>query len=185
MYAWLALFALIGGVLFERRLDIGLDAAYSLERIDAKAAAEIDHERDRIIDRLYAEWRGGAHINACRTITQLLAQSKSPSDELEWLYAKTAAWPDTRLPNQIAQAWLPLLLESKRHGRVLEVLGERLNADPRFRPRTSNELLRCVRLACEGGERKTARALLQGFDEHFPNDPLHQVARTLSSQLQR
>jgi hypothetical protein len=185
MYAWLALFALIGGVLFERRLDIGLDAAYSLERIDAKAAAETDHERDRMIDRLYAEWRGGAHVNACKTITQLLAQSKSPSEELEWLYAKTAAWPDARLPNQIAQAWLPLLLESKRHGRVLEVLRERLNADPTFRPATSNELLRCARLACDGGERTTARALLQGFAARFPNDPLQSVAQALSSQLER
>jgi hypothetical protein len=138
-----------------------------------------------MIDRLYAEWRGGAHINACKTITQLLAESKSPSEELEWLYAKTAAWPDARLPNQIAQAWLPLLLESKRHGRVLEVLRERLNADPTFRPTTSNELLRCARLACDGGERKTARALLEGFAERFPNDPLQSVAQALSSQLER
>jgi hypothetical protein len=185
MYAWLAMFAIIGGVLFERRLDIGLDAAYSLERVDAKAAVETDHERDRLIDRIYAEWRGGAHINACRSITELLRESASPGDELEWMYAKTAAWPDPRLPNQIAQAWLPHLLDAKRNGRVLEVLKERLAADPTFRPATSSELLRCARLARDGGERKTARGLLQGFAERFPNDSLRPVAEELSSQLER
>jgi hypothetical protein len=185
MYAWLALFALIGRVLFERRLDIGLDAAFSPERADEAASAENDRERDRLIDRIYAEWRGGAQVSACNTITNLLQQSATPGDELEWLYAKTAAWPDVRLPNQLAQAWLPYLLEAKRHGRVLEVLKERLAADPAFRPQTSTELLRCVRLARGGGERRTARALLQGFAERYPNDSLQSAAADLTSQLER
>jgi hypothetical protein len=185
MYAWLALFALIGRVLFERRLDIGLDAAVSPERLDESASAESDRERDRVIDRIYAEWRGGAQMSACKTITDLLQQSATPGEELEWLYAKTAAWPDVRLPNQLAQAWLPYLFEAKRHGRVLEVLKERLAADPAFRPQTSTDLLRCVRLARDGGERKTARALLQGFAERYPNDSLQSVAADLTSQLER
>jgi hypothetical protein len=185
MYAWLVLFAIIGGVLFERRLDIGLEAAYSPERHDDKAGRELDRERDRQIDLIYAEWRGGAHINACKTISELLANSRSPGDELEWLYAKTAAWPDRRLPNQLAQAWLPYLLEAKRNGRVLEVLRERLSFDAAFRPATSSELLRCARLARDGGERKTARLLLQGFAQAFPDDPLQKVAAELSAQLER
>jgi hypothetical protein len=40
-------------------------------------------------------------------------------------------------------------------------------------------------LACDGGERKTARALLQGFAERFPGDPLQRVAQALNSQLER
>ena len=185
MYAWLALFAIIGGVLFERRLDIGLDAAFTPELVDEKAFAAIDRERDRLIDLIYAEWRGGSHLTACRTITDLLERSATPSDELEWLYSKTAAWPDARLPNQLAQTWLPYLLTEKRHGRVLEVLRERLAADPEFRPTNSTELLRCVRLARDGGERRTARALLERFDEKFPHDSLRTVAEELTSQLQR
>ena len=185
MYAWLAMFAIIGGVLFERRLDIGLDAAYSPERIDSKAAAEANHERDRMIDRIYAEWRGGSHITACKTINEILQTSAAPIDELEWMYAKTAAWPDPRLPNQLAQAWLPYLLEAKRNGRVLEVLKERLAVDPTFRPATTTELLRCARLARDGGERKTARSLLQGFAQRYPEDSLRHVAEELSSQLER
>jgi hypothetical protein len=185
MYACLAIFTTIGGVLFERRLDIGLDAAFSPERKDGRREIEDEHERDRTIDRIYAEWRGGSHITACKTVTELLQQSSSPSDELEWLYAKTAHWPDVRLPNQLAQAWLPHLLAEKRTGRALDVLKERLNIDATFRPSNSSELLRCARLAREGGEPKIARLLLCDFEQHFPDDPLRTVARALSEQLQR
>ncbi|HVF16736.1 MAG TPA: hypothetical protein VNA21_07480 [Steroidobacteraceae bacterium] len=185
MYAWLALFAVIGGVLFERRLDIGLDAAYSPERVDAKNAADVEHERNRLVDRIYAEWRGGSHVTACITVTELLRQSTAPSDELEWLYAKTSHWPDARLPSQLAQAWLPYLLAAKRNGRVLEVLKERLAADPSFRPATSQQVLRCVRLARDGGERNIARKLLEDFAERYPNDTLQVAAEDLRSQLER
>jgi hypothetical protein len=185
MYACLAVFAVIGGVLFERRLDIGLDAAYSPEREEGKVAADTDREHQHLLDRIYAEWRGGSHITACQTINELLQASASPADELEWLYAKTASWPDARLPNQLAQAWLPHLLAEKRHGRVLEVLRERLAADPGFRPATSTEVLRCVRLARDGGERRVARLLLEGFEQRFPGDALHGVATDLARELAR
>jgi hypothetical protein len=185
MYACLAVFTVIGGTLFERRLDIGLDAAFSPERVGGKHAAENEHERDRMIDRIYAEWRGGSHITACKTVTELLQQSSQPSDELEWLYAKTADWPDPRLPNQLAQAWLPYLLTDKRTGRALDIIKERLAADASFRPVTSTELLRCVRLARDGGEPKIARLLLHDFEQRFPNDSLAPVALELSQQLKR
>jgi len=184
MYACLAVFAIIGGVLFERRLDIGLEAAYSPERRESKVTADVEHERNRLMDRIYAEWRGGAHITACKTITELLQASATPADDLEWLYAKAANWPDVRLANQLAQAWLPHLLAEKRNARVLEVLKERLAADPGFRPATSADLLRCVRLARDGGERKTARLLLQGFGERFPGDALQDVATALARELE-
>jgi hypothetical protein len=136
------------------------------------------------MDRIYAEWRGGSHITACKTITELLANAASPADELEWLYAKAAVWPDQRLANQLAQAWIPYLLDEKRAGRVLEVLKERLASDPNFRPTTSTQLLRCVRLARDGGARKTARGLLVGFADKFPNDTLQPVVDELTSQLE-
>lgn len=185
MYAWFAMFALIGGVLFERRLDIGLESAYAPERIDSKAAKELDRERDQLMDRIYAEWRGGAHVNACKTITEVLSQTQDPAEELEWMYEKTAQWPDPRLANQLVQTWLPHLFSAKRHGRLIEVVRQRLAVDPGFRPATTNELLRCARLAKDGGERRVARQLLVDFAQRYPNDPLRPVAAELTQQLER
>jgi len=185
MYAWLAFFAVIGGVLFERRLDIGLDAAHAVERSDARAAAELDQQRSRLLDRIYAEWRGGSHITACNTVTELLRESATPAMELQWLYEKTRDWPDVRLASQLAQAWLPYLLEAKQTGRVLEVLKERLTKDANFRPATSQQVLRCVRLARDGGERRIARQLLQDFAVRFPDDSLRAMADELLTELER
>jgi hypothetical protein len=138
-----------------------------------------------VIDRIYAEWRGGSHITACNTITELLRNSAAPDEELAWLYARTAGWPDQRLSSQLAQAWLPHLLAAKHNGRALELLKERLAADPTFRPATSTDVLRCARLARDGGERKTARLLLQGFTERFPGDALQPAAAELAHELER
>jgi len=185
MYAYLAVFTVIGGVLFARRDAIGLDAAYSPEHRDETSHRDMQHERDRIMDRIYAEWRGGAHVNACKTITELLQNTADPAAELEWMYEKTAAWPDAQLPNQLAQAWLPHLLTAKRGGRILELLRERLAVDPDFRPATSNQLLRCARLARDSGERPTARMLLLGFTERYPNDTLQASVQELWGDLER
>lgn len=185
MYACLAVFTVIGGMLFERREELGLDAAFGPERVKEQDAADDERERARLIDRIYAEWRGGSHITACNTITELLQRSATPDEELAWLYAKTAGWPDQRLPNQLAQAWLPYLLAAKHNGRALQLLKERLAADPTFRPATSTDVLRCARLARDGGERKTARVLLQGFTERFPGDALQPVAAELARELER
>jgi len=184
MYAWLALFAVIGGVLFERRLDIGLEAAHSPERVDAKEATELNQQRNRLLDRIYAEWRGGSHITACNTVTELLRQSNEPGQELQWLYEKTREWPDVRLASQLAQAWIPYLFEAKQPGRVLDVLKERLAKDANFRPATSQQVLRSARLARDGGERRIARQLLHDFAVRFPNDSLRAVAEDLRSELE-
>jgi hypothetical protein len=49
----------------------------------------------------------------------------------------------------------------------------------------SNETLRIARIARDGGDRPTARALLRDFQRIFPNDPLQPAADELSRELQR
>jgi hypothetical protein len=47
------------------------------------------------------------------------------------------------------------------------------------------ETLRMVRVARDGGDRPTARALLRDFQRIFPNDPLQRAADDLAAQLER
>ena len=100
MYAWLAMFSLIGGVLFERRLDIGLDDVHTPESLDTGEDDDAPDERvrDREIDRIYAEWRGGAHANAWKTVLALVSQSRTRSPSCAGSInarrsGPTAAWP--------------------------------------------------------------------------------------------
>ncbi len=61
MYAWLASFAIIGGVLYVRRAELGFEPAHTPERAAEKADRERQREIDLLIDRIFAEWRGGAY----------------------------------------------------------------------------------------------------------------------------
>lgn len=186
MYAWLAMFALIGGVLFERRFDIGLDDVNTPESWNPDDGDDTPDERtrDRDIDRIYAEWRGGAHANAWNTVLGLVGKSSDPIAELRWLYQRTAQWPDGRLADRLARELLPRLLAQRSTGEALDLVRERLRKDPRFRPIGSAELLTLVHLARTAGDRATARLLLQDFSKLYPGDPAQAMVDRLNTQLQ-
>ncbi|HEY7639732.1 MAG TPA: hypothetical protein VH814_08415 [Steroidobacteraceae bacterium] len=187
LYMWLAVFALIGGVLYERRVDIGLDAVHTPEGLDTiPEPREAPEERVRAkeIDRIYAEWRGGAHDNAWKSVLALVSQSKDELDELRWLYARAAQWPDGRLADRLARELLPRLLAKRVTGEALNLVRERLRKDARFRPAGSADLLTLVHLARAAGDRATARLLLRDFSVLYPGDPAQAVVDRLNTQLQ-
>jgi len=185
LYGWLAVFAMVGGVLFEQRVELGFEARYAPERVQARHDAERDRERDRFMDGVFAEWRGGAVHNAWHTIERHLATSADTTIELEWLYERAKTWPDQRLASRLAMELVPRLLAARRLGRLLQLTQARIKADARFRPLTSAQLIKLVELARDAGDRPTARALLEEFDRHFPNDPARGSIEKLLQQLQR
>ena len=186
MYAWLAMFSLIGGVLFERRFDIGLDDVNTPESLDTGDDDDTPDERvrDREMDRIYAEWRGGAHANAWKTVLSLVEKSSDQITELRWLYRRAAQWPDGRLADRLARELLPRLLAKRLTGEALDLVRERLKKDPRFRPTGSADLLTVVQLARTAGDRATARLLLQDFSTLYPDDPAQAMVDRLNTQLQ-
>ena len=185
MYAWLALFSLIGGLLYERRDELGLSDAYEVETFESDDGSDLARARQQNIDRIYAEWRGGAHENAWQSVTSYLAQSAEPLIELRWLYDRAKGWPDQRLANRLAQEMLPRLLADRRNGDALDILRERLSSSAEFRPLASADLIRLVQLAREAGDRRVARDLLHDFERFYPNDPAASVASLLTQQLGR
>lgn len=187
LYGWLALFTLIGGVLFERHDDIGLADANTPEDLDAEidTSASRERERDRQVDRIYAEWRGGAHVNAWQNIGKHIEQSADPLTELQWMYERIARWPDPLLANRLAQDMLPRLLAAHRYGEALKITRERIKAFREFRPTTAGELMQLARLACDGGDRPMARILLRNFQQFYADDVLRPVADELLQRIAR
>lgn len=187
LYGWLATFTLIGGVLFERHDEIGLADANTPEHghpeIDTTALRE--KQRDMHVDRIYAQWRGGAHVSAWQSIGKHLEQSADPLVELRWLYERIARWPDPLLANRLAQDMLPRLLAARRYGEALDITRERIKAFPDFRPTTAAQLVQLARLACDGGDRPTARILLGSFRQFYADDALRPVADELLQRIAR
>jgi hypothetical protein len=184
MFAWLSVLALLGGAILERRISDPDDSP--LERRELEVSPEeIRKQRDRQIDSIYGEWRNGAQKNAWQTLLRTVNDSNDPVDELRWMLERISGWPEPKLADRVAQELVPRLLSISRFGEAIAVTRQRLAADPEYRPVTAYETLRMVRVARDGGDRPTARALLRDFPRFFPNDPLQAAADDLARQLQR
>lgn len=189
MYAWLTLFALVGIVVNERGEALGTEDASEPDTdfavVDEQAHCRHLQQRERFLDRVYAEWRGGSHRAAQQSIEVHLGELSDSTAELQWMYERASRWPDQRLAEWLAQRLLTKLLAARASSAALHVIRERMRNNAMFRPVTSDELLTLVRLARDGGDRPTARALLVDFERYFPNDVLGTAAQALTQQLQR
>jgi len=185
MYLWLASFCLIGGVVRERGDDLGLEDAWTPERFESDEDAGQERLRTQFVDRIYAEWRGGAYANAWHSVMERVGQGANPLTELEWLYERIARWPDPRLANRLAGEILPRLLAARRNGEAVDLVRARVRSDPQFRPQSSGDLLQIAGLARDAGDRPTARALLRDFDRFYPDDAARTAATELIQQLER
>lgn len=186
MYVWLASFAMIGGVLYVRRQDLGFEPSHSPERDAEKAQRERQRGLDQLIDRIFAEWRGGAYGNAWRTIEAHVNSSPRPGDELRDLFQRASQWPDGRLAHRLAQELIPNLLAARRTGDALNIVRAQLQTDASFRPLNSGDTIKLIELARDAGDRRTARALLVGFAERYAEESMAQrIAGQLARQLER
>lgn len=185
MLLWLELFAVLGAVIHLRRFDVGFEPEHSPERRQERDDRERDRERDRFIDRVFAEYRSGAIANALQTVRARAEASPAPSEELLWIHDRVAAFPGERLGNAVAQDLLPLLLDARRTGDALQIARQRLAVDPGFRPATGEQTVRVAELARLGGDRQLARALIEGFEQRFPQDPAAPRAQRLAAELDR
>jgi hypothetical protein len=185
MFGGLATFSLIGGVLYDKRAELGIDAWKAPERERERADRETNKRHERVIDELYGHWRGGARTEARQAAEQWLAARNYDFEEFDWLCERLLLWPDRRLAHRLAQDEITLLLEAKRASQALKVARRHVAADADFRPTRAAELIRLVTLARDAGDRPLARRLLVDFDQHYANDPAAAVARELQQELAR
>lgn len=185
VYLWLATFACIGGTLYEWRWELDIKAADAPEREDERAQADFERQRNELADRLYAELRSSPFTRVTGSVQKLLAEAPQPLDEARWLYARAAKFADQRLANHLAHWLLPQLFRQRATGEALQIVRQRLETSPDFRPQTSEELFRLVELARAAADRTTALRLLADFDKHYSGDPSTDRATQLQKELQR
>lgn len=185
MFCCLSAFGVIGGVLYEKRDELGLDAWKSPERDRERVNRETGIRHERIIDELYGHWRGGARTEALQAAEKWLDSRGRDPDEYEWLCSRLLKWPDRRLAHRLAQDYIARLLDNRRAGDALGVARRHLDADADFRPARASELIRLVTVARDAGDRAVARRLIADFETHFPNDSAAPVARQMQGELSR
>jgi len=99
MFGWIAVQALLGGAIRERRISDPDDSP--VERFEeAESQEQIERHRERKIDRIYGEWRSGAQKNAWQTLMREVQDSGDALVELRWMLERIAKWDEPRLMNR-------------------------------------------------------------------------------------
>jgi hypothetical protein len=186
MFAWLSLFSLLGGGLFEERAALGHEAIHAPERAERRARWHLDRERARFVDGVFAQARSGNLAGAWESTEHELAASGHGFETYDWLLERFARLEDQRLASRLAQDYIGRAL-GRANGRVVEILRQRLALDARFHPRSAAETLRVATLARLAGDRVSAQCLLSGFAQYFADAPaeVQTAARAEAEALER
>jgi len=184
MFGVLSVFSMLGGALYERRLELGLDARKSPERTaELERRADL-RESEAKVTEAYGLMRVGSHSKAWDLLQGWLASRGKTVEDYHWLCDRLSKWSDARYANRMTEEYVDRLLALKQDGPALDAVARRLDQDPSFRPKTAAATLRIAQLAAHGGGApRIARTLLVDFGERFKDDPRVGAAGALSKQL--
>jgi hypothetical protein len=185
MFCILSIFSVLGGSLYERRDELGLETWASPERTEElRNAQDLRHSEKEVMDA-YGQMRAGSHIDAWQRLQSWLTARGNAPDDYRWLCGRVAAWGDPRYITRLTEDYVDRLLLLKRTGEALDVVAARLTDDPTFRPKSAAATLQIARIAAAGGGApRVARALLADFPTRFAADPCVPAAQALARQLE-
>ena len=184
LFAYLSMYSILGGAVYDRRHELGLETWASPERTAEQVLAAERKARDAVVTQAYGELRARKPAAAWATLEAWVKARGGSPDEYRALRDAVAAWPDPRYASRLTEDYVQALLAAKRAGDALDAVRERLRAAPDFRPKTAAATLEVARLAGQGGGAPAvARTLLADFATRFPGDPLIDEARALAHHL--
>ena len=184
MFAVLSAFSFLGGALYERRHELNLETWVSPERTAALEHEQTERENDKLVHEAYGLMRANAHIKSFQMLEAWLQSRGTTPEDYRWLCERTLSWDDPRYVTRLTEELIARLLTLKRTGEALDAVGQRLELDPGFRPKSAADTLAIAQLAARGGgASRLARILLSDFAARFAGDPLLPAARELKDHL--
>jgi len=155
-------FALVGGAVYEHRLELGIDSRSRRERETERGQREHVLERNRALLRAYANVRMGKFLEGWQEIQAWLTrhgQGEHALTEQRAVLEAASRWEDVRPADRLANDLIALLLARRETGQALEVLEQRLASNPRFRPARAEHTVRLAELASLAGKGALRRRL--------------------------
>jgi uncharacterized membrane protein YGL010W len=184
MFAVLSVFSFLGGALYERRHELNLETWVSPERTAALENQQTQRENDKVVHEAYGLMRADSHIKSFQMLEDWLKSHGNTPEDYRWLCERTLSWDDPRYVTRLSEELVARLLTLKRTGEALDVVTQRLNLDPKFRPKSAADTLAIAQLAARGGGApRLARILLSDFAARFAGDPHVTTALALKDHL--
>jgi hypothetical protein len=184
MFCILSIFSVLGGALYERRHELGLETWASPERTEELRRKQDLRDSEKQVTDAYGQMRAGSHTQAWEQLQTWLSGRGNAPDDYRWLCTRVATWDDPRYLTRLTEDYVDRLLALKRTGEALDVVSARLTHDPSFRPKTAAATLQIARIAAAGGGTpRVARTLLADFPARFAGDPSVVAANALARHL--
>jgi hypothetical protein len=160
--SFLLAFALIGSVLHEHRLALGIEYRTLAEHIAERTEREHASERNRMMDHAYMKFRVGKPLEGWQEIQSWFKSKRADELLLEHhaVLAIAARWDDVRPADRLTNELIELYFARRQTGRALEVVEERLATNPKFIPSSPAHTLRLAELAAAAGKRALRRQLV-------------------------
>jgi hypothetical protein len=184
MFGTLSVFSLLGGAIYERRDELGVETWVSPEQTAARERQEELKEDQDLVTEAYGLLRAREHVKSWNMLQGWLERHARNPDAYLWLCDRVERWEDPRYITRLTEERVERLLVLKRAGEALDVVAARLRLDGTFRPKTAADTLSLAQLAARGGGKPTvARTLLSDFATRFAGDPRVPIAAELKRHL--
>src|SRR5260370_20876312 len=151
MFCILSVFSVLGGALYERRHELGLETWASPERTEELQRKHDLRDSEKAVTDAYGQVRVGSHTQARQQLQTWLTSRGNAPDDYRWLCGRVAAWVDPRYITRLTEDYVDPLLALKRNGEALDVVARRLTDDTAFLPKSAAATLQIARMAAGGG----------------------------------
>jgi hypothetical protein len=183
MFSILSVFSFLGGAIYERRHELGIDTWVSPERTEQRDKKRELRQSETTVMEAYGLMRAGSHVKSWQMLVDWLTGRGATPEDYAWLSGRVAGWDDPRYLTRLSEDRVARLLTLKRSGEALDVVAERLTVDPKFRPKSAADTFAIAELAARGGGKpKVARTLLSDFATRFPADAHAAAAASLTRE---
>ncbi len=170
-FAVLSLSLLLGGVVYDRRDELGVDAWNTPEREHAKAAAEDDRQREKVIHEMYGLLRANKPQECWDCAAAWLGGRADTRADLRWLRDRIAGWEDRRVADRVTRELVSQHLRCGDNAAAVEVVQAWIGSGGTYRPAQARDLGRLVGLARMSGRPELADRLLDECSEEFATSP--------------
>jgi hypothetical protein len=130
----LTFFALVGGVIYARRKQIGYEPSRSPERAAARAELERQKERAKMLDDVFQGVRLGKHVEATAPLAAWLRDLDAEYAAIDsaFVVEKALSWDRPGALNTIGSTLIRHLLRFGRADAALQIFEQLRERSPRF-----------------------------------------------------
>jgi len=155
----LLMFALVGGAMFEHRLELGIDSRTRREWLKERDLREHAADRARMLDVAYRKFQVHRSSEGWEEIASWL-RIHTDLSEHRAILSTASTWDDVRVADKLANELVTILLSRRATGEALFVVEQRLNTNPKYQVMPRAAAIRMAELADAAGKKALQRRLL-------------------------